>query len=295
MEGSIQSKENRIKLPKFGWLKCSEILPNAEVKNVVISRHATHWFVSFKVEHKPLETEKKREKIGVDLGIKTLATMSDGSQAEAVKPYRQYKRRLKIAQRRVSKKFVKGAKKQSNNYQKAQVKVAKLHYKIWNIRKDSIHKLTTKLAKNHGEIVIEDLNIRGMSKNHKLASAILDGGFYEFRRQLEYKASWYDAKVTVANQFFPSSKKCSGCSNVKEKLGLSERIYKCEVCRIEINRDLNAAINLENYNNTVSYTGRLEKESEASGVSEKPKAERLRDTMKQEVNGKSGNVPTAVV
>jgi putative transposase len=294
LEGSIQIQENRIKLPKFGWLKCSEILPNCEVKNVVISRHANQWFVSFKVEHKPIETEKKQAKIGVDLGIKTLATMSDGSSREAVKPYRKYRRKLKIAQRRVSKKFVKGAKKQSNNYQKAQVKVASLHYKIWNIRKDSIHKLTTKLAKNHGEIVIEDLNIRGMSKNHKLASAILDGGFYEFRRQLEYKASWFGSKVTVANRYFPSSKMCSGCGKIKEKLGLSERIYKCEVCRIEINRDLNAAIILENYNSTVSYTGRLEKESEACGVSKQPKAERLRDTMKQEVNGKSENVQICI-
>lgn len=245
LEGAIKVEGNRIKLPKFGWLKCSEILPNCEVKNVVVSHHSEHWFVSFKVEHSPQITEKKREKIGVDLGIKTLATMSDGNEAPAVRAYRRYLRKLKIAQRKVSKKFIKGAKKQSNNYYQAKKKVAKIHYKIACLRKDSIHKLTSKLAKNHSEIIIEDLNIKGMAKNHKLASAILDGGFYEFRRQLEYKASWYGAKVTVANCFYPSGKMCSNCGNIKEKLSLAERIYKCEVCELEINRDLNAALNLK--------------------------------------------------
>ena len=113
-----------------------------------------------------------------------------------------------------------------------------------------------------------------MSQNHRLASAILDGGFYEFRRQLEYKASWYGAKVTVANRYYPSSKMCSKCGNTKETLSLSERIYNCEVCGLKINRDLNAAINLENYseNSSVSYTESLEKETKACGVSNQPKA-----------------------
>lgn len=258
LEGSIQIKDNRIKLPKFGWLKCSENLPNCEVQNVVVSRHSEHWFVSFKVEHQAQITPKIREKVGVDLGVKTLATMSDGNETPAVKAYRKYLRKLQIAQRQVSKKFVKGVKKQSNNYYKAKKKVAKIHYKIACLRKDALHKLTSSLAKNHSEIIIEDLNIKGMSKNHKLASAILDGGFYEFRRQLQYKASWYGSQVTIANRYYPSSKMCSSCGNIKEKLSLSERIYNCEVCGLEINRDLNAAINLENYqeNRTVSYTGK---------------------------------------
>ena len=274
LEGAIRIEGNRIKLPKFGWLKCSEILPKAEVKNVVISRHSEHWFVSFKVEHQPTMTPKVREKIGVDLGIKTLATMSDGSEQPAVKAYQKNAYRLKRRHRKLSKKYVKGAKRQSNNYYQAQAKVANTHYRIGNIRQDVIHKLTTKLAKNHREIVIEDLNIRGMSKNHKLASAILDGGFFEFRRQLIYKAEWYGSQVTIANRYFPSSKMCSGCGNIKEKLELKERVYHCEVCGLEIDRDLNAAINLENYNSTVSYTGRLEKESEACGVSKTTKSPR---------------------
>ena len=293
LEGAIQIKGKRIKLPKFGWLKCSEIPANCEVKNVVVSRHAEHWFVSFKVEHQPQITEKKRERIGVDLGIKTLATMSDGNAAEAVKPYRKYLRKLKIAQRKVSKKYQKGEKRQSNNYDQAVQKVAKIHYQIACLRKDALHKLTSNLAKNHSKIIIEDLNIKGMSQNHKLASAILDGGFYEFRRQLEYKATWYGSEVIIANRYYPSSKKCSNCGNVKEKLSLAERIYNCEVCQISINRDLNAAINLENYN-PVSYTGSLSPEAKVCGVSNQPKAQRLRDTVKQEVNGNSENVQICI-
>ena len=257
LEGAIKVVGNRIKLPKFGWLKCSENLPNCEVKNVVISRHSEHWFVSFKVEHQPQNTPKIREKTGVDLGIKTLATMSDGNEAPAVRAYRKYLRKLKIAQRQVSKKFIKGAKKQSNNYYKAKKKVARIHYRIACLRKDALHKLTSNLAKNHSEIIIEDLNIKGMSKNHKLASAILDGGFYEFRRQLEYKASWYGSKVTIANRYYPSSKMCSNCGNIKEKLSLSERIYNCEVCGLELDRDLNAAINLENYQENSPVRGAI--------------------------------------
>ena len=296
LEGAIKVDGTRIKLPKFGWLKLSEKVETCEVKNVVISRHATHWFVSFKVEHQPNMTPKIREKIGVDVGIKTLATMSDGNETPAVRAYRKYLRKLKKAQRQVSKKFVKGVKKQSNNYYKAKKKVAKIYYKIACLRRDALHKLTSQLAKNHGEIMIEDLNVKGMSKNHKLASAILDGGFYEFRRQLEYKASWYGAKVTVANRYYPSSKMCSNCGNIKEILSLAERIYKCEVCHLEINRDLNAAINLENYseNSPVSYTGSLAFKTKACGVSSQPKAQGLRDTMKQEVNSKSDNVQICV-
>ena len=122
--------------------------------------------------------------------------------------------------------------------------------------------------------MIEDLNVKGMSKNHRLASAILDGGFYEFRRQLEYKSEWYGSQLVVANRFYPSSKMCSGCGNIKQELRLSERIYKCEKCGIEIDRDLNAAINLEKYEEqgTVSYAGSPGKAgTQACGVSRQPK------------------------
>jgi putative transposase len=193
----------------------------------------------------------------VDLGVKTLATLSTGEVFLNLRPYKQYKRKLKLAQRKASKKFKKGAKEQSKNYKKAQAKVAKLHYKIACIRQDALHKLTTHLAQNHREVVIEDLNVQGMTKNHNLASAILDGGFYEFRRQLAYKCEWYKTTLTLAPRFFPSSKTCSSCGEKKQDLKLSDRMYHCSVCGVEIDRDLNASLNLEKLAvcNTVSACG----------------------------------------
>lgn len=267
----------------FDRLKCSEILPDCDIKNVVISRTADEWFIAFKVPFTPSVTPKLIETVGVDLGIKTLATLSTGGTFENKRPYKKAKRRLKIAQRQMSKKFVKGAKKQSNNYKKATRKVAKIHRRVANIRKDSLHKLTTYLSKNHAEIVIEDLNVKGMSKNHKLSSAILDGGFFEFRRQLEYKSAWYGSKLTVVDRFFPSSKICSSCDEIKATLKLSERIFKCGACGYQIDRDLNAAQNLNK--KAVSYT------VSACGVSNKQiSSNRNADTVKQEANIKVGNV-----
>ena len=241
LEGNIITDNNKIKVPKFGWLKCSEILPDCKIKNIVISKRANQWFIAFKISFEPQITNKINSVVGVDLGIKTLATLSDGKIFEAVKPYKKNKCKLKILQRRLSKK-----QKGSQNRKKACVKIAKLHYRIANIRKDTTHKLTTYLSKNHTECVIEDLCVRGMSKNHKLASAILDGGFSEFRRQLEYKCQWYGSTLTVVDRFYPSSKTCSGCGNIKSDLKLSDRSYVCENCGLVIDRDLNAAINLKN-------------------------------------------------
>jgi putative transposase len=281
LEGSIHLKGNRIKLPKFGWVKCSEMLPQGVgVKNVTVSRHAHHWFVSFKIPYsKTVQKPENQSIIGVDLGIKTLATFSDGQVVANLRPYRQQKRKLRLAQRHASKKYIQGktAPNQSKNYQKAQAHVAKIHYKIACIRKDALHQVTTKLAKNHSEVVIEDLNVKGMSRNHKLSSAILDGGFYEFRRQLTYKCDWYGSKLTIVDRFYPSSKTCSGCQNVKKDLSLKERTYCCSRCGLEIDRDLNAAINLRNQ--SVSYTA-----VNACGVSKPPDEFLVGDTMKQEAD-----------
>jgi putative transposase len=284
LEGSIHLKENRIKLPKFGWVKCSETLPQGiEVKNVTVSRHAHHWFVSFKIPYsKSVQSTDSygmtKPIIGVDLGIKTLATFSDGQTIAPKRPYKCQKRKLRLAQRQVSKKYIRGksVKEQSNNYHKAQANVAKIHYKIACIRKDALHQVTTQLAKNHSEVVIEDLNVKGMSRNHKLASAILDGGFYEFRRQLTYKCEWYGSKLTVVDRFYPSSKTCSGCQKVKKELSLNERTYCCQHCGLQIDRDLNAALNLRNQ--AVSYT------VSACGVFKPPNDLLVRDTVKQEAD-----------
>ncbi|MEO0042967.1 MAG: hypothetical protein RL329_2415 [Bacteroidota bacterium] len=281
LEGSIHLKGNRIKLPKLGWVKCSEMLPQGVVvKNVTVSRQAEHWFVSFKIPYtKTAQKIDNQSIIGVDLGIKTLATLSDGQTIANLRPYRQQKRKLRLAQRQASKKYVKGKRdqNQSQNYKKAQAKVAKIHYKIACIRKDTLHQITTRLAKNHHEVVIEDLNVKGMSRNPKLASAILDGGFYEFRRQLTYKCNWYGSKLTVVDRFYPSSKTCSGCSKVKKELALNERTYCCEHCGLKIDRDLNAAINLRNQ--SVSYTA-----VNACGVSKPPDDSLVGDPVKQEAD-----------
>ena len=248
LEGNIVIEGNKIKVPIFGWLKISEkFYGKIEVKNVVISRQADHWFVSYKMEKPDFTVRgiKNKPTIGVDLGVKTLATLSDGIIFENVKAYKKYKRRLKLAQRVVSKKYNEDTKQQSNNYKKAKKKVAKIHYKIGCTRKDAIHKLTTYLAKNHSRIGIEDLNVSGMLKNHRLAGAIQDGGFYEFRRQLEYKTEWYGSELIVIDRFFPSSKTCSNCGNIKKDLKLSNRIYRCEVCGHKEDRDLNASKNID--------------------------------------------------
>ena len=124
------------------------------------------------------------------------------------------------------------------------MKLAKLHLKIFNIRQDALHKLTTYLAKSHGKIVVEDLHVSGMLKNRRLARAIAEVGFFKFRRQLEYKCGWYGSQLVVAPRTYPSSKKCSSCGHKKNELTLSEREYHCEQCGLRIDRDLNAALNL---------------------------------------------------
>ena len=246
LEGNIEVKNNRIKLPHFGWIKLSEKIKDIKnIKNVRISRKADFWFVSFKIEQQSEKIKfKKHSFVGVDLGIKTLATLSNGMTFENRRPYKTYKRKLKIEQRKLSKKFQKGKKEQSKNYYKQQKIVAKLHYRITCIREDALHKLTSYLSKNHEKIVIEDLNVKGMSKNHKLASAILDGGFYEFRRQLTYKCEWYGSKLVVVNRFFAGSKICSNCGHKKDNLTLKDRLYHCEKCGMKMDRDLNASVNL---------------------------------------------------
>jgi putative transposase len=196
--------------------------------------------VSFSYEVDVKSTVKEVAVVGVDLGIKTLATLSTGETFPNPQPYRHAERRLKQRQRVASRK-VKG----SNNRQKANLKVAKQQAKTANIRKDTLNKLTTYLVKNHSQVVIEDLNVSGMMANHKLAKSIADLGMYEFRRQLDYKCQLYGTKLIVVDRFFPSSKTCSCCGHIQD-MPLKERVFNCEKCSNSIERDLNAAINLKN-------------------------------------------------
>jgi putative transposase len=134
----------------------------------------------------------------------------------------------------------------SANWRKAQIKIARLHAKISNIRKDTLHKLTNYLAKNHSQIVIEDLNVSGMLKNGKLASSIADMGFFEFRRQLGYKCKLYGSKLIIADRWFGSSRTCSNCGWYNSELKLGDRVFSCPDCGLVLDRDLNASINLAN-------------------------------------------------
>jgi len=159
---------------------------------------------------------------------------------------RKAKKRLARLQRRVSRK-VKG----SNNRKKAITRLGIAHKRVSDIRKDNLHKITTYLAKNHSQVVIEDLNVSGMLKNHKLASAIADCGFFEFKRQLTYKCDWYGSNLIIIDRFYPSSQICSNCGH-KQKMPLKERVYNCPNCQTSLDRDLNASINLKNYASTPS-------------------------------------------
>ncbi|XWK90853.1 MAG: RNA-guided endonuclease TnpB family protein [Phormidium sp.] len=278
LEGSIKISDNKIKLPRIGWVKCHEILPSVQPKNVTISKRANDWYVSFKYELEPKPTPKIRQRIGVDVGINSLATCSDGTVFPNQKAYRKAKRKLAHLQRFVSRK-----EKGSKNRSKANLKVAKLHRKISNVRQDALHKLTTWLTKNHSEIVIEDLNISGMLKNHRLASAIADCGFYEFKRQLEYKADWYGSTVIKVDRFYPSSQLCSCCHH-RQKMSLSKRVFNCQNCDVELDRDLNASINLEHWHPEIDYPKTVSSTGFACGESHQLKSIAVKDSMKQEVN-----------
>jgi putative transposase len=241
VDGSLKVDHFRVKVPVIGWLKTYERLPTAcQPKSFTISRTADRWFVSWKIEIEPTNEFKSFNVVGVDLGIKALATLSTGEVFEGAKSYRKYEKKLSRLQW-----LHRHKERGSNNWKKAQIQIARWHRKIANIRKDTLHKLTTYLAKNHSKIGIEDLKVSGMLANHNLAKAIADMGFYEFRRQIEYKCELYGSKLVVVDRWFASSKTCSNCGTKKETLSLNERVFECGNCRFKIDRDLNASINLE--------------------------------------------------
>jgi putative transposase len=234
-------KVGHVRLKEKGYIPVND--PNVKYNSVTVSKENNKYYVSVQCEVEIQEPNKEIEEvIGVDLGIKTLATVSNGQTFENPKVLKKHQKKLKRLQRRVSKK-----KQGSKNRRKAINKLSKLHGKIKNIRKDNLHKMTTVLVKTKRRvIVIEDLNVEGMVKNHHLANAVSDASFYEAKRQLEYKTSWYGGVVFKVDRWFPSSKLCSSCGVIKEDLKLSQRTYNCE-CGLSLDRDLNAAINLRNY------------------------------------------------
>jgi putative transposase len=240
----------KVKIPLLGLVRLREPLRfSGHIQSVTVRRHANKWFASFcmEVSASPLPC-KNQARVGVDLGIQHLATLSNGQTIENPRPLAQQLRGLKRQQRQLSKRKQKG----SNNYAKLKVTLAKRHFKISNKRQDILHKLTTHLIDHYNEIVIEDLAVKNLLANRRLARSIADVGFFEFRRQLTYKAAWHGNQLTIANRFFPSSKQCSNCQTKNTELTLSDRIFECHYCQFTLDRDLNAAINLKHYTDSSS-------------------------------------------
>ncbi len=227
-----------VKLPTIGWVHTFEGLPHTNTTKLTISRIANDWYIAFAYEQPKQITKKTIDVVGVDLGIKTLATLSTGVVFPNPKHYKQALAKLQ----RLSKKLAR-KKLGSNRRKKAKNKLAKHHATVAATRIDSLHKITTYLCKNHAHIVVEDLNVSGMLSNHKLAQSISDCGFHEFKRQLMYKSEKFGCEIILADRWFPSSKTCSNCGHIQD-MPLSERIYSCGSCARVMDRDLNAAINL---------------------------------------------------
>jgi putative transposase len=256
LNGWIYVANGKIQLPKIGKLKLAQkdyIPTNCKILSATISQRAGKWFVSVLTEQPDLGTTiAKNDCVGVDLGIKNLATLSTGEVFANPKALKSNLQRLKKRQKQASKK-----QKGSKNRAKANLKLARLHYKISNIRKDCLHKITSKIVAENQVIVLEDLKVQNMMKNHKLAQAISDVGFGEFRRQIEYKAKWLNRTVVLADTFYASSKLCSTCGTKNDKLTLRDRIFECTMCYMKIDRDLNAALNLAKYKPNSDSSSRI--------------------------------------
>lgn len=228
----------RIKLPTIGWVKTYEGLPHVQTSKFTISERAGNWYISFAFEQTAEQPINKISVVGVDLGIKQLATLSTGVVFDNPRATKKMKKKLAKKQRQLARKI-----KGSNQHLKQKLRVAKTHERTSDIRLDATHKATTIISKNHAKIVVENLNVSGMMANHKLAGAVSDANFYEFRRQLEYKAKKFGSVVILADRFYPSSKTCSSCGHI-QNMPLKVRTFDCENCGIIIDRDLNASINL---------------------------------------------------
>ena len=222
-----------------------------EPRQVIISQDPSgRYFVSFLVEEELEQWKLEAEKIGIDLGIKDVVVSSNGFASGNPKHYQKYQARLKTLQRRLARK-----KKGSNNRYKARLKVAKLHAKITDCRKDFLHKLSTKLVSESQAIYTETLAVKNMMANHKLAPAIADCGWGEFLRQLEYKCFWHGRELVAIDRWFPSSKRCNRCGHILDKLPLEIREWTCPSCNSQNLRDLNAAMNIKAVGQTVFACG----------------------------------------
>ena len=255
---SMSKKQNKQKL---NWIKLCEkgrIPTDCKYMNPRFTYDGLYWYVSVGIEVNDNTTLPSNEGIGIDLGIKDLAICSDGNtykninKTQTVKKLEKKKRRL---QRSISRKYEKNKKGanycKTSNIIKREKELLKLNHRLTNVRQNYLHQTTSEIVKREPSFIcIEDLNVSGMMKNKHLSKAVQQQGFYEFRRQIEYKAMWNNIPVVIADRFFPSSKLCSCCGSIKKDLKLSDRIYKCE-CGNVIDRDYQAALNLKQYGENV--------------------------------------------
>lgn len=238
----IVVEDGKIYFPKFKeGIKVNVHREFGEIAFITVSMTPTgKYFVSLTCECKEAKKLKPtKNNIGVDLGIKEFAVCSNGDKFANPKHYQKVEKKLKFNQRVLSKR-VKGG----TSRNKQRIKVALLHERVTNSRLDFLHKISKKLIDENQVICVEDLNVKGMMANHKLAKAIATTGWGEFLRQLNYKAEWYGRTVVVIDRFFPSSKTCNNCGYIKEDLSLKDREWECESCKVHIDRDLNASLNI---------------------------------------------------
>lgn len=241
LNGAFRVTDRTIRLPRIGTMRVKErgYLPESErIVSVTVSERAGRWFVSARTDTKPTRIAGK-EILGVDVGSRKLAVLSDGTVFENPRALRGAEKRLRVLQKAVSRR-VKG----SSNRKKACCRLALQHYRVSCVRKDAIHKATDTIAKCAGTVVIESLNVIGMMKNRHLSKSLADASMSEFHRCLKYKMAWAGGQVIEADRFYPSSKTCSRCKAIKEDLGFGE-VFRCTYCGFVVDRDLNAAINLK--------------------------------------------------
>ncbi len=255
-------ERHRIKIPTLGWVRLKEygyIPANGRITSGTVSQKADRYYVSVLVEEDiQVNNKPHSEGIGIDLGLMDFAICSDGLTKKNInktKTVKKAEKKLKREQRKLSRKHenlkLRNKKEKGEatrqNIQKQIVKVQKLHQRLTNIRTDYINKTVSELIKQKPSfITIEDLNVRGMMKNRHLAKAVAQQKFYEFRIKLISKAKQNNIEIRIVDRFYPSSKTCSCCGNIKKDLKLSDRVYKCDNCNTSIDRDLNASINLAN-------------------------------------------------
>lgn len=251
----LKAKEKLVLIEKIGWIKTNEQLSiGAKYSNPRISYDNKYWYLSVGIEQEEIQEELTDASLGIDLGLKNLAICSDGTVYKNINKtctVKKIEKKLKRLQRQVSRKYEKNKKGKeyvkTKNIIKLEKQIQQTHRRLANIRNNYLHQTTTSIVKTKPyRVVIEDLAVSNMMKNKHLSDAIRKQGFYEFRRQLEYKCNFRGIKLVVADRFYPSSKICSQCGEIKKDLKLSDRVYKCN-CGLVIDRDLNASINLSKY------------------------------------------------